>query len=211
MAFFWCPPRDAPHTPHRTHTSPSRSALVAPRARWCASVGGGRSVVQQAATRGAGRFASHHAVPLLLHTTHAVHRPAVGGQAPSLHTVRRAVPAGAAAPGTTTTEADPPRARRPRRAAAREVASVDATTSGGASLARPRGACSTPCVPPSATTNASQTSRSEPLDALSLAQREASVTPRTPARPPSAPGPRARLAPPPKSQLPRFGIGGGDS
>ena len=49
----------------------------------------------------------------------------------------------------------------------------------------------------------------EPLDAPSLAQREASVAPRTPARPPSAPGPRARLAPPRESHLPRFGIGGG--
>ena len=106
-----------------------------------------------------------------------------------------AVP-GAAAPGTTTTEADPPRERRPRRAAAREAASVGAATSGGASLARPRRACSTPCVPPSAATSASSASRSEPLDALSLAQREASGAPRTPARPPSAPGPRARLAPP---------------
>ena len=53
----------------------------------------------------------------------------------------------------------------------------------------------------------------EPLDAPSLAQREASVAPPPPhthpARPPSAPGPRARLAPPRESHLPRFGIGGG--
>ena len=47
-----------------------------------------------------------------------------------------------------------------------------------------------------------------PLDAPSLAQREASVAPRTPARPPSAPGPRARLAQPRESHLPRFGVGG---
>ena len=77
-------------------------------------------------------------------------------------------------------------------------------------LARPRGwALHTVCRTQRRNRRLRRRAVPEPLDAPSLAQREASVAPRTPARPPSAPGPRARLAPPRESHLPRFGIGGG--
>ena len=82
------PPSVARHIPHIAPTSPPRSALVAPRARWCASVSGGRSVVQQRGRERSGprRIRSRRATSS---TTHAVQRPPVGGQAPSFHTVRR--------------------------------------------------------------------------------------------------------------------------
>ena len=179
---------------------------MAPRAR-CVRVGERWPLPSssRAATRGAGRAASAHDVP-----PPPPRMPSSGRRsaAKRLRSTLCAVPAGAAAPGITTTEEDPPRARRPRRTATCEAASVGAATSGGASLAS---ACSTGCAPPSAATNASSASPSEPLDALSLAQREASVVPHTPARPPSAPPPRTRLAPLRKSHLPRFGIGGGET
>ena len=92
MAFFWCAPalRGSPHTPRRIHTSLSRSALVAPRAR-CVRVGERWPLRRPAARSREERAAPHPLTTchLLLHTTHAVHRPPVGGQAPSFHTVRR--------------------------------------------------------------------------------------------------------------------------
>ena len=74
-------------------------------------------------------------------------------------------------------------------ARARELAPVGDATGGGAPRAA-AGAHSTLCVAHSAAGNASQAGRSEPLDALSLAQRQVSDAPhrRTPTE---RTGPRA--------------------
>ena len=95
-----------------------------------------------------------------------------------------ATPGGA--PGTA--EADPP--APPRRVAVREPAPVGDAAGGGAPRAA-AGAHSTLCVARSAAGNASQAGVSEPLDALSLAQRQAMDAPhrRTPTE---RTGPRAR-------------------
>jgi hypothetical protein len=94
-----------------------------------------------------------------------------------------ATPGGA--PGTA--EADPP--APPRRVAVREPAPVGDAAGGGAPRAA-AGAHSTLCVAHSAAGNASQAGVSEPLDALSLAQRQAMDAPhrRTPTE---RTGPRA--------------------
>jgi hypothetical protein len=208
VAFFGAPPatRRIPHVASTSSAPPlperprgATSALVRVGERWPPPRPAGRPREQRAAR-----------IPTPCPSSSTPRMPSTDRRSAAKRTRSTlcAVPAGAAAPVTATTEADPPRARRPRRTATCEAASVDATTSDGASLASAR---STQCAPPSAATGASSASRSEPLDALSLAQREASVAPHTPARPPSAPGPRARLAPPRKFHLPRFGIGGGDS
>ena len=115
---------------------------------------------------------------------HAIQRPAAadGGQAHAHRTVRHTWRrtrhhGGGAGP------------RRPRRGAARESAPVGAAASGGTPRAA-AGTHSTLCVAPSAAGNASQAGRSEPLDALSLAQRQARDAPhrRTPTE---RTGPRA--------------------
>jgi hypothetical protein len=94
-----------------------------------------------------------------------------------------ATPGGA--PGTA--EADPP--APPRRVAVRKPTPVGAAASGGASRAVTGAHCAL-CVAPSATGDASQAGVSEPLDALSLAQRQAMDAPRR-RTPTERTGPRA--------------------
>ena len=120
------------------------------------------------------------------HTAHAIQRPAAadGGQA-RMRTALCATPGGA--PGHRGGGGRP--APRPDAPRPRESAPVGVATSGGAPRAA-AGAHSTLCVAHSAAGNASQAGRSEPLDALSLAQRQARDAPhrRTPTE---RTGPRA--------------------
>ena len=205
--FFGAPPvtRRIPHTAHTLppHGAPSWRHERAGARRWAAVAPSSSRRPRE------GRAASHPTTPCPSSSTPRMPSSDRRPTAKRPRSTLCAVP-GAAAPSTTTTEADPPRTSRPRRTATREAAYVDATTSGGASLARPRGACSTPCATPSAATNASQTSRSEPLDALSLAQREASVVPTHP-RPPAertspARAPRSAAEIPPIQTLYRWAL-----
>ena len=101
-----------------------------------------------------------------------------------MRTALCATPGGA--PGTA--EAGPARAA-PDAPRPRELAPVGDATGGGAPRAA-AGAHSTLCVAHSAAGNASQAGRSEPLDALSLAQRQVRDAPhrRTPTE---RTGPRA--------------------
>ena len=183
--FFGVPPlRGSLHTPRRTHTCPSRSALVAPRARWCAAVSGGRALVHHRGRerRGPRRIRSRRATSSSS-TTHAVQRPPVGGQAPSFHTV---VPhllvqqhqARHHGGGPASCEAA-------RRTATCEAAPVGAATSGGAPPSRARA----PRVCPTQRRN--KRFVCEPFRALGRAdpRAKASVAPRTPARPTGRTGP----------------------
>ena len=141
--------------------------------------------------------------------THLTRMPcqteAARGRRPSAH--RTALCAAPGAAPATTTEAGP---GAPREAARGRLPSVRPRAA--ARPARPRAGAPhrVPHPAPQRTLRRRGRFRS-PSTRSSLAQREASGAPRTPARTPSAPGPRARLAPPRKSHLPRFVEGGGDS
>ena len=193
--------RDVFHIPPPTERPRGAQA----RARSWTSQGGVCAEGPPATKKDRARAARRPLAPLRRpHAPPACHarpkRPADGGQA---HTALCAAPGGA--PGD-----HGGGARRAARGRARS-APVGAAASGGASRAA-AGGCSTPCAPPSAATNAAQAGPvPEPLDALEPRAKGGEGRPCTPARPPSAPGPRVRLAPPRKAQSPRFVEGGGDS
>jgi len=158
----------------------SQSALVAPRARVPPRRGG---VCAEAAPP-SGQERSARSAPFgphvtLTHCPTACH-PATSGQqtaaqARTHHTVRRTW-CSTRQPRRRTRPA--PRLDAPR---PREAAPVGAATSGGAPPRAAAGTCSTPCVSPSAATNAAQASRSEPPSTrLSLAQGQMGDAPAPP-------------------------------
>ena len=175
--------RAHPNTPPPP-APPLQSALVALgcallRRAVCACAEGPHPAAKEECARDAGARPRAHAHPACRTAATSGRRPA----AKRTRTALCATPGGA--PGTA--EADPP--APPRRVAVREPAPVGDAAGGGAPRAA-AGAHSTLCVAHSAAGNASQAGVSEPLDALSLAQRQAMDAPhrRTPTE---RTGPRA--------------------
>ena len=91
VAFLVRPPRDAPHTPHVASTSSPPSPHGAPSWRHERAAARRWAPVAPSSSRRPreGRAAPHPLTTCPLLITHAVQRPAVSGQAPPLHTVRR--------------------------------------------------------------------------------------------------------------------------